>query len=177
MFSAYFEMAALPNEVKAKNKIKVDAKIPRYDCIRFAGYYKGIEPFMNKKGMFNLYLTRANELVNAPDERRADYVLQSNSMNFSSLYPLLNPELGGFAWGEPNNKKSIGKKEPKPNPMYNFRNDGYLFVINPDYTKIELLIIENGRYTIQGYLKQLASGEFAEALKQMRAAAKTFYEY
>ncbi len=37
MFSAYFEMVVLPDEVKAKHKIKLEAKIKRFDCINFAG--------------------------------------------------------------------------------------------------------------------------------------------
>lgn len=175
MFSAYYELVVLPNEVKAKHKIKLDAKIKRFDCIRFAGYYKGIEPFKNKKGMFIEFLTPANTMVHTTDERRAEYVLQNNSQNFSSIYTLLQPEFIGFAWGEPNNKKNLSNG--KPNPMYEFKNDGFLFIINPDFTRIELLIIESGRYTIQGYLKQLAAGEFNEALQQMRTTAKTFFEY
>ncbi len=175
MFSAYFELVVLPNEVKAKHKIKLEAKVKRFDCIRFSGFYKGIEPFMNKKGMFIEYLTQANTMVNAPDERRAEYVMQNNSLNFSSIYPLLLPEFTGYAWGEPNNKKNLSNG--KPNPLYEFKNDGFLFIVNPDFTRIELLIIEGGRYTIQGYLKQLANGEFDEALQQMRATAKPFYEY
>ncbi len=127
--------------------------------------------------MFNLYMSKANTMVNAPDERLTDYVLQSNSLNFSSLYPNMQLDCSGFAYGEPNNKKTVGKKEPKPNPMFDFRNDGFLFVINTDYTKIELLIIENERYTIKGYLKKLVNGELDEALQQMRATAKPFFNY
>jgi hypothetical protein len=175
MFSAYFELVVLPDEAKTKHKIKLEAKVKRFDCIRFSGYYKGIEPFLSPKGMLFMYCQKANTMVNASDERLTDYVLQSNSLNFSSIYPLLTPEFTGFAYGEPNNKKHLSNG--KPNPIYEFKNDGFLFIINPDYTKIELLIIESSRYTIQGYLKQLANGEFDEALQQMRATAKPFYEY
>jgi len=175
MFSAYYELVVLSNELKVKHNIKLEAKIKRFDCIRFAGYYKGIEPFMNKKGMFIEYLTRASEMVNASDECRADYVLQNNSLNFSSIYHLLNPELNCYAYGEPNNKKNLSNG--KPNPLYKFRNDGFLFIIDPNFTKIELLIIEGGRYLIKGYLSQLAAGEFEEALQQMRNTAKPFFEY
>lgn len=175
MFSAYYDLAILHDEVKAKHKLKVGAKTTSLHCIRSAGFYKGIFPFKNKKGMFFLYLTKANTMVTTTDERRSDYVLQNNSLNFSSIYPLLRPEFSGFAWGEPNNKKNLSNG--KPNPMYEFKDDGFLFIIKPDYSKVELLIIEGGRYLIQGYLKQLASGEFDDALYQMRIKAQPFFEY
>jgi hypothetical protein len=33
----------LSDDLKAANKIKVGAKIPRYDCIEFTGDYKGFK--------------------------------------------------------------------------------------------------------------------------------------
>lgn len=168
-------MVILPDEVKTRHNIKLESKIKRFDCIRYTGYYKGIEPFMNRKGMFILYLIKANTMVHTTEERRAEYVLQNNSMNFSSVFPLLLPEYTGFAYGDPNNKEKL--KNGKDNPLYEFRNDGFLFIIDPYFTKIEILIIEGGRYTIQGYLKQLAAGEFNDALQHMRKTAKQFFEY
>ena len=46
----------LSDDLKAANKIKVGAKIPRYDCTEFGDNYEGIKPFINQKGMFKLFL-------------------------------------------------------------------------------------------------------------------------
>ena len=64
--------------------------------------------------------------------------------------------------------KNAKMKNGEPNPMLPFADDGFLFISTPDFTAIEILIITNGRYLIQGYLKMLANGAYNEALKAMR---------
>jgi hypothetical protein len=178
MFSYYLDCIVLPDNLKAKHKIKLSRSTPRLDCIRSNGFWKGIDPFINSKGMLKFDLIKTKGIINAPDQRRAGFYLQSNAMNFSSIYEYLTPEYTGFGFGEPNDKKTIRVKgEEKQNPMYLFKDAGYLFIYAKDYSRLEILVIEGGRYLLQGYVKQLAAGEFDEALKQMRATAKTFYEY
>lgn len=178
MFSWYGDFIILPNEIKQRNKIKLEPVCPRFDCIRSVGYYKGIEPFINKKGMIKFNLMRTDE-HKTDEKRKADYYLQGEkSMNFSSLFPLALPEIENICFGEPNDKPTIKSGKAKiENPMLPYKNDGYLFIIEPDYTRIELLVIENGRFLIKAYAKQLASGEFDEMLKQFRDSAKTYYKY
>nr|WP_320118033.1 hypothetical protein [uncultured Marinifilum sp.] len=178
MFSWYGNFVVLPNEVKQRCKIKLDPKCPRLDCVKSGGYYKGIEPFINKKGMFKFNLMRTDRF-DADDKRKADYYLQGDkSMNFSSIYhsDILNAK--HVAFGEPNDKPTIKQnKKEVPNPMLPFKNDGYLFIINDDYTKIELLVIEGGRNLIKAYAKKFANGDCDEVIKQLRESATTFYNY
>ncbi|MBK6362023.1 MAG: hypothetical protein IPF52_00445 [Saprospiraceae bacterium] len=63
------------------------------------------------------------------------------------------------------------------NPLFEFRNDGYLFLINQDYSEIELLIISDGRNLISSYYQKLIDGGFDDELKNLRQQAKDFYKY
>ncbi|MDR1120473.1 MAG: hypothetical protein LBM08_06105 [Dysgonamonadaceae bacterium] len=60
-----------------------------------------------------------------------------------------------------------------PNPFYENRTDGYLFIVAPDMKTIEILVISNGSALIRGYAAMLADGQLDEALEQMRNEAKT----
>lgn len=186
MISWYGEFVVLPNEVKQRIKAKVNPKIPRLDCIKSVGYYKGIEPFVNGKGMFKFNLMRTDH-IKADGKRKADYNLQGEkSMNFSSVYPFEIQESRIFAFGEPNSKetvrraKTVDKKRIQvdvPNPMLPYKNDLYLFLCNKDYTKLELIVVEDARYLAKGYREKLLNGGFDEQLKQFREIAKEFYKY
>jgi hypothetical protein len=178
MFDCYIKMQQLPDEVKRANKgIKVGAKIPRLDCVALAGYYEGLKPIFSSKGQLKFYLVQTRGLINSNDQRRAGYFLMGeHSINFSSIF-LQDFDTGDqcFGFGEPNSNKKL--KNGKPNPMLPFSEDAYLFITNPAFTEIEILIIRRGRYLIQGNLKQLANGEFSDALKAMREQAKPIYNY
>jgi hypothetical protein len=63
------------------------------------------------------------------------------------------------------------------NPLFEFRNDGYLFVMNKDYSEIELLIIPDGRNLISSYYQKLIDGGFDDEVAQLRKEAKKFYQY
>ena len=83
---AYYKLVVLCNELKEKHKIKIGATIPRYDCIEYSGEYEGINPFINKKGMFYLNLFLAGEIIKANEKRLSEFVLRNSNYNFSSMY-------------------------------------------------------------------------------------------
>lgn len=180
IFSAYLQFKQLPDEVKSRNKIKLGAKIPRYDLTRIAGYYKPIESLKTNKGLVYVYLTETRGIINSPDQRRADrFLMAKESLNFSSVYLLdcSTPTNGNLiGYGNPNRSKTFGK-DKKPNPFLECKDDGFLFLISEDWQSIETLIIPNGYNTILGNAKALADGVYNEALATMRAAAKTFFQY
>jgi hypothetical protein len=64
-----------------------------------------------------------------------------------------------------------------PNPLFPFRNDGYLFLVNTDYTEIELLIIPDGRNLISSYYQKMIDGGFEEEVNLLRKQARPFYRY
>lgn len=174
-FLAYMKFQELPKEVKANNKIKVDAVIPRYDLVLMAGYWGGLNGLKTKKGLAYLNLIRndSTQVING-----AQWRLQTkDSCNFSSLFVITQKLDNCFVgYGNPLRKETFSIKQ-KPNPFYEYKNDGLLFVISEDWKQIEVLIIKDGFFTIQGNAEALANGCFNEALETMRATAKEFYQY
>jgi hypothetical protein len=174
MIGAYYKLAILPDEVKAANKIKSKARL---DCISIAdmvaGNYKGLTNFVNSKGQLFFYKTACRDFVNTDNKRLAEWSL-TNNLNFSSIYidDLDFPEIG---YGYPNAKRFLSNGSP--NPLFEYRNDGYLFLINKDYSEIELLIIPDGRNLISSYYQKLIDGGFDDELRQLRKQAKAFYQY
>jgi hypothetical protein len=179
LFSAYIRLVQLPNEVKERKKIKLGAKVPRFDLVDMAGYYKPLETLKNKKGQVIFYLSDTRGIIDSSDKRRADrFLMAKDSLNFSSVFLLSNTAQDGrfVGFGTPNGAKTFGK-DKKQNPFYECRNDGFLFVVSPDWNVIEVLIVPDGCNTIQGNARALADGVYNEALEIMRATAKTFCQY
>ncbi len=180
-FSVYVKMEQLPDEVKRRNKIKVGAKIPRYDVTAMAGYYKPLEQLRNPKGQIYFNLNPTKGIINSSDQRRADRYLQGiNSYNLTSVYLLdytTNANDYIFAYGNPNGGATFGGKKKRPNPFFENRNDGFLFVITPDWQTIEMLVILNGANTILGNAKALEDGVYSSQLETIRATAKPIFNY
>jgi hypothetical protein len=178
MIGVYYKLATLPDEVRAANKIISKARL---DCISFtdmvAGGYKGLTFFVNDKrhkGQLFFYKTPCKDFVNTDSKRLAEWSLTGNGLNFSSIYidDLDCPEIG---YGYPNANRLLSNGSI--NPLFEFRNDGYLFLINKDYSEIELLVIPDGRNLISSYYQKLIDGGFDDEIRQMRQQAKMFYRY
>jgi len=175
MIGAYYKLAALPDEVRDANKIKSKARL---DCISFTdmvvGNYKGLTYFVNHKGQLFFYKTPCRDFVNTDSKRLAEWSLTSNGLNFSSIYidDLDCPEIG---YGNPNANRLLSNGGI--NPLFEFRNDGYLFLINSEYTVIELFVIPDGRNLISSYYQKMIDGGFDDEVKQLRQQAKIFYQY
>ena len=176
-FKAYIKIEQLPDELKAKHKIKIGAKTPRFDVTGVSGYYPELESIKNPKGQIYFNLLVNDGFIDTNALRRADRRLQAkDSLNFSSVYLLnLNTE-PMVGYGNPNGQKTYSK-DKKPNPFYECRTDGYLFIIQPDWKAIEILVITNGLYTIEANAKAFADGQYNEALATLRATAKPIFEY
>jgi hypothetical protein len=174
MISGYFKLVTLSEEIKTQNKIKVGAIVPRLDCVEMAGNYKGLAPFMNSKGMLYFNLTPSREIIETHGKRYAEFCLTVNSMNFGSLYKFL--DLPNYAYSYPNSKPTLGK-ERKPNPLFNFRSDLYLMIVEPDYSQIEILIVEDCKNLAEEYLQSLIDGYFDEEIERLRKEVKPMFEY
>jgi hypothetical protein len=68
-------------------------------------------------------------------------------------------------------------KGGEENPMAAFKNDGYLFLINSDFSEIEVLILPNCAHIIELLFQQLLDGNFDEQIELMRRQAKPFFNY
>ena len=175
MIATYYKLVLLPDEVRASNKIRSKARL---DCITYAdtltGNYQGLTNFVNSKGQLFFYKTSCRDFVSTDSKRLAEWSLTNNSLNFSSIYieDMDYPEIG---YGYPNAKRLLSNGSQ--NPLFPFRNDGYLFNINKDYSEIELFIIPDGRNMISSYYQKFIDGGFEDEVRQLREQAKTFFNY
>lgn len=171
MLEGYFKLSVLPDEVKAENKIKSKARL---DCVSYAGNYQGLTNFVNKQGQLFFYKTPCREFIESSIKRIAEWSLTHGSLNFSSIY-VEDFDCMEYGYGYPNAKPRLSNEEP--NPQFRFRNDAYLFIVNKDYTQIEIFIIVDGRNLITHYYQHLIDGFFDLQIQKLRAEAKAFYLY
>ena len=103
-----------------------------------------------------------------------------NSLNFTGLKDLWREgEMSGFAYGYPLDKQTYSK-DNKINPFYEYKEDGFLFIIHPDDNNpknlvpvsIEVIVLEGAKVLISQYCKQLEMGGFNDKLKQLRELAQ-----
>jgi hypothetical protein len=174
MFSSYLKL----ERSQSIKKDGTESKTPRYAVTSQAGYFKPLESLKNAKGEIVMYCQR-NDKCN-PNSTAETRLQCKDSVNFSSIYLDLETMIG---YGEPPQEKMLkpGKKKKKdgsvtpidrPNPFYENRSDGYLFIVAPDEKTIEILIVPNGRALIRGYAAKLADGQLNDALEQVRSEAK-----
>ena len=175
MLTDYYKFAALSDEVKQAHKIRSKQRI---DCIAYAHNlkerYKGLLPFQNAKGHLALYKTPAKEIVTANTKRLAEWSLSNGSLNLSSLY-IEDLDYPNLAYGYPNAKLKLINGQR--NPLFEFRNDGYLFLLNADLTEVEMLIVQNGRNLIGSYYQLLIDGALDEQLQKLREKAAPYFIY
>lgn len=153
---------------------------PKYSIKSEAGYYEPMEQIKGRNGLVSMYLMeKLKEGANVPSMR----LQAKNSLNFTGLKDyFIDGRLSGFAYGYPLSDKYYSSKK-KENPFYQYRNDGFLFIIHQDHeastTKeqirpifIELIVLDGAKVLIPSYCKQLMMGGFDEALKLLREQAK-----
>jgi len=169
MFSCYLKM----ERRQTVKKDGAESKTPRYVAVAQAGYFKPLQLIKNATNEIVMYYQR-NDKCN-PNSKAETRLQCKGSINFSSVY-FENLKIGEtlIGYGEPPQTKELkdSKKGTKPNPFFENKTDGYLFIVAPDLQTIEILVVPNSRFIIQGNAKQLADGQFDEALKQMRETAK-----
>lgn len=156
---------------------------PKYSIKSEAGYYEPMEQIKGRNGLVSMYLMeKLKEGTNIPAMR----LQAKNSLNFTGLKDyFVDDKLSGFAYGYPLSDKYYSNKKIE-NPFYQYRNDGFLFIIHQDQkaaispeqirpTFIELIVLDGAKVLIPSYCKQLMMGGFDEALKSLREQAKLVY--
>ena len=167
MFSCYLKM-------EQSQSIKKDGTVsttPRYVATAQAGYFKPLEAIKNAKNEIVMYYQRNDNCnPNSTAETRLQCYCKG-TINFSSVY-LQSLKIGEtlIGHGEPPQMERF--KNGKPNPFFESKADGYLFLITPDLSTIEILIVPQGRQLIRGYAAKLADGVLNEALNELRKSAK-----
>ncbi|MDR0793927.1 MAG: hypothetical protein LBE82_11510 [Chitinophagaceae bacterium] len=152
-----------------------ERKTPTYVVTEQAGYFKPLQTITNPKGEIVMYWQN-NDVCNP--NSKSETRLQCSykgSVNFSSIY-MKQLKIGEtlIGYGNPPVTKELknGKKGTKPNPFYENKEDGYLFLIAPDLQTLEILVVPKAGNIISGIAKQLADGQLNEALQQIRNTAK-----
>jgi hypothetical protein len=176
--SAYLRLEQLPEYKNVTRKgVAEPRKQPRFDLRAYAGYWEALDKLKNFKGQlfFNLIPTDKNE-YRKQDGTTPEYYLQctpakSKSINFSGIrFQYADGKETAYAAGEPSDRQTL--KGGVVNPMYDQRNDAFLFIFSNDMQTLEVLVIENGRLLIDAYRKQLSLGGFDEVLATLRKQAK-----
>lgn len=155
---------------KMVNTTPKGAKTLKYTITAQAGYYPPMEHLRGKDGYISFYLMeKLKEGSHVPSMR----LQGKNGLNFTGLKDwFIDGKLSGFAYGNPLDKPTYGAKN-RPNPFYEYREDGYLFVVQANLVpvEIELLVLEQTGQMTPRYCKQLQMGGFDEELAILRQQA------
>lgn len=162
-------------------------KTPKYAITKEAGYYEPMQHIIGRNGLVSLNLMGKRK---DGDSSIPSMSLQAkNSLNLTGLKDyFVDGKLSGYAYGYPYDKATYSK-DNKPNPFYEYRKDGFLFICHYDEatlikdptneeitalrpTSIEFIVLERGLSLISAYCHQLVRGGFDEALADIRKLAK-----
>lgn len=173
MIAAYYKFDSLTDQVRANYGIRAKGRI---DCTAHTNPngYTGLIDFINVKGQMYLYKMAAREIVKANSKRLAEWALSNGKLNLSSIY-FEDTDFPEYGYGYPNANRLLSSGQP--NPLFPYRNDCYLFLTNQDLTKVEVLVITNGRNLAGAYYQRLIDGELDSEIEQFRAQAKPFFDY
>lgn len=159
------------------NTTQTGKKTPKYTITAQAGYYPPMEQLRGRDGQISMNLMeKLKEGDNVPSMR----LQAKSSLNFTGLKDYFQDgKLSGFAYGYPSDKPTYSKDE-KPNPFFDYKQDGFLFLIEQDEkdptnltpTSIELIVLDGAKVLISAYCKQLVMGGFDEALGALREQAQ-----
>ena len=162
---------------KMVNTTQKGKKTPKYTITAQAGYYPPMELLRGRDGQISMNLMeKLKDGDNVPSMR----LQAKNSLNFTGLKDYFQDgKLSGFAYGYPLDKQTYSKDE-RSNPFFDYKQDGFLFLIEQDEkdptnltpTSIELVVLEGAKVLISAYCKQLVMGGFDEALQALREQAQ-----
>lgn len=162
---------------KMVNTTQKGKKTPKYTITAQAGYYPPMEQLRGRDGQISMNLMeKLKEGDNVPSMR----LQAKNSLNFTGLKDyFIDGKLSGFAYGYPLDKPTYSKDE-KPNPFFEYKQDGFLFLIEQNEkdptnlipTSIELVVLEGAKVLVSAYCKMLVMGGFDEALEALREQAQ-----
>ena len=148
-------------------------KTPKYTIVAQAGYYPPMEQLKGRDGKISFNLMEKLKEGNSVPSMRLQ---GKSSLNFTGLKEYFEDgKLSGYAYGYPLEKPTYSSKE-KPNPFYEYKDDGYLFIVEADKndqnnlipTSIELVVLQGAKVLISAYCKQLVMGGFDDALDMLR---------
>ena len=154
------------------------SKTPKYVITATAGNYAPMEKLKGRDGRVSMFLVPKTSYKSSAPQMRLQ---AKNSLNFTGLKDyFIDGKLSGYAYGyAPAVQTYTVKGKEKPNPLYGYENDGFLFIIHQDETstseaekiipsETELIVLEGAKVLIPSYCKQLCMGGFDEILNYLR---------
>lgn len=160
----------------ARLSLSKDTQTPKYVITHEAGFYEPMRQLSGKDGKVSFFLMQKRE--SQPTNTPPMYLQAKNSYNFTGLKDYyIDGKISGFAYGYPLKGKTYKYRgKEAPNPFLEYRNDGYLFLIDststPKPNYIELIVLEDAKDLIASYCKMLIMGGFDEALDRLRNQCK-----
>lgn len=162
----------------AKFELNNDCKkTPKYTIRKQAGYYEPMESLKGRDGQISMYLM---EKLKEGEQVPAMRLQAKGSLNFTGLKDyFVDGKLSGYAYGYPDERPTFSSKK-KANPFFDYRNDGFLFIVHINKDDIrgiipmsfELMVLADAKILISSYCKQLVMGGFDDGLKLLREQAK-----
>lgn len=160
-----------------ENTTQKGKKTPKFTISAQAGYYPPMEQLKGRDGQISMNLMeKLKEGDNVPSMR----LQAKNSLNFTGMKEyFVNGKISGYAYGYPLDKPAYSK-DRKQNPFYDYKEDGFLFIIHTDDKEknnivpvsIELIVLEGAKVLISAYCKQLVMSGFDDALEALRKQAQ-----
>ena len=159
-----------------------EKKTPKYVIKTQAGEYPPMEKIKDRNGDVSMYLLASRDSGSNKDNAPAMKLQAARSLNFTGLKDyFVDGKLSGYAYGYPLEAETY-RKDKKPNPFFEYRDDGYIFIIHQNDEAsteaeklkpscIELIVLEGAKTMIPAYCKQLMMGGFDDALRALRERA------
>ena len=175
-FACYMKFARNTTKVKRNGEL-VERKVTRFDLSLFAGYWTGADKLRTSKGQIYFNLITSDRNPNRKnDPTTPEYYMQMNPktckkcFNLSGLRLMMNTEENVWVCsGEPSQLEVLRTNDR--NPLFDEKDDGFIFVIDKNFESVELFVITDGRPMIDAYRKGVTLGKFDRELKLMREAA------
>ena len=157
LITSVYVFKQLSDDLKDANKIKVGAKIQRYDIVgENSGDYHFIKPLMNRKNQCNIMVDNANRIVKADSSRIADQLIRNSRIgNLTSLY-----------YSEVKTRRYFGNTNPNPrtsqgeNPMLPYKNDLLLIEISEDEQTIILAVCKDVKHFGKMIYSDFVNGKY-----------------
>ena len=161
---------------------KDSKETPKYVISAQAGDYPPMEELKSRDGRVYMYLME--KIRNGAHIPSIRLQVTKNGLNFTGMKEyFIDGKISGFAYGYPDKSdtyKNHGKE--KPNPFYDYKNDGFLFIVHQDKTAtteaerlrpsyIELIVLAHGRENLRIWCKQLLMGGFNKIIGKIREKA------
>ena len=159
-----------------------EKKTPKYVIKTQAGEYPPMEKIKDRNGDVSMYLLASRDSGSNKDNAPAMKLQAARSLNVTGLKNyFVDGKLSGYAYGYPLEAETYSK-EKKPNPFFEYKDDGYIFIIHQNDEAsteaeklkpscIELIVLEGAKKMIPDYCKQLMMGGFDDALRALREQA------